>query len=224
MIQAVLFDLDGTLLDRDASVRRLVNRQYHTFSTTMSHVPKDAFITRFMELDARGYVGKDEVYRQLANEFQLNDATLQTLYDYFYTHYHQHCVPFPGLLTLLKTLVTQGIKLGIITNGGQAFQTKSIDALKIAPYFSTIVTSEQEGIRKPDPQIFQRALQRLGATANAAAFVGDHPIADVGGAQRAGLKAIWKRDPFWQAPAQCDGIINQLSEIVPLIQRWGRGQ
>jgi len=64
MICAVLFDLDGVLHDRDASVRTLIAQQYDLFAHALRHVSKDDFIKRFMDLDARGYTPKDKVYRE----------------------------------------------------------------------------------------------------------------------------------------------------------------
>lgn len=71
MIKAVIFDLDGTLLDRDASLEKFVEAQYNRLNEWLGHIPESQFAERFIELDARGYVWKDKVYRQLAEEFRL---------------------------------------------------------------------------------------------------------------------------------------------------------
>jgi putative hydrolase of the HAD superfamily len=54
-----------------------------------------------------------------------------------------------------------------------------------------IVTSEEAGCAKPDPWIFRRALDVLSADASSSWFVGDNPVAEVGGAEGAGLRAVW---------------------------------
>lgn len=221
MIEAVLFDLDGTLFDRDTSVRRLVEIQHDTFSFSLGHVPKPTFVMQFMKRDARGYVKKDEVYRELLQEFAISGLEVIELFDYFLAHYHDHCVPFPGLGEMLEQLHAQGLRLGIVTNGGEQFQMRTIQALGIGSYFFATLISDTEGIRKPDPAIFQRAVSRLGVTAAETVFVGDHPIVDIEGAQKAGLKAIWKRDDFWLEPTEADGVINDLRELPDLIHKLG---
>jgi len=55
-IKAVVFDLDGTLLNRDASVKIFLENQYKRLNKSVNHISKDNYITRFIELDSRGYV------------------------------------------------------------------------------------------------------------------------------------------------------------------------
>jgi putative hydrolase of the HAD superfamily len=86
-------------------------------------------------------------------------------------------------------------------------------------FFDAILISEVEQVRKPHPAIFERALQRLRTTAEEAVYVGDHPEADVSGAKGAGLKAIWKRNPYWPAPEAVDAVIEELDELPAVIKR-----
>lgn len=61
MFKAALFDLDGTLLNRDKSVELFINEQYERLYELLSHIPKEQYISRFIELDNHGYVWKDKV-------------------------------------------------------------------------------------------------------------------------------------------------------------------
>lgn len=65
MFKAVLFDLDGTLLNRDKSIELFINQQYERLFDLLSHISKEQYNSRFIELDNRGYVWKDKVYQQL---------------------------------------------------------------------------------------------------------------------------------------------------------------
>ena len=78
-----------------------------------------------------------------------------------------------------------------------------------------MLISEVEGVRKPDPEIFRRALARCDVEASAAFFVGDHPDVDVGGALQAGLRAGWKVVPYWSCPYDVP-FIHRLSEILSM--------
>ena len=65
MIKTVIFDLDGTLLDRDSSLQSFVNNQYDRLVSSFKHIEKQNYIRRFIELDCRGHVWKDKVYQNL---------------------------------------------------------------------------------------------------------------------------------------------------------------
>ena len=72
-----------------------------------------------------------------------------------------------------------------------------------------------EGIKKPNPQIFKRALDQLYVLPNQSVFVGDHPENDVKAARNVGMTGIWKKDFQWDI-VEADYKINDLLEI-PLI-------
>lgn len=71
MIKAVIFDLDGTLLNRDESVKKFIDNQYERLNKWVGHLSKEKYTTRFIELDSHGYVWKDKVYQQLVDEFEI---------------------------------------------------------------------------------------------------------------------------------------------------------
>lgn len=156
IIKAVVFDLDGTLLNRDESVKVFINQQYQRLNKWLYHIPKDRYITRFIELDNRGYVWKDKVYQQLVDEFDIKGLTWEQLLQDYISQFKDSCVPFPNLITTLENLKNNNINLGMITNGKGQFQMNNIKALGIDQYFKTILISEWEGIKKPQPEIFQK--------------------------------------------------------------------
>lgn len=220
MVKAVLFDLDGTLLDRETSVEQFIAAQYERFIDRLSHIPKSDYVTRFIQLDCRGHVWKDKVYQALVKEFEIGGMSWQTLLDDYEIQFKFHCVPFHSLVEMLDALKQQGYLLGIVTNGLGHFQTRSITGLGIGDYFNVILISEVEQVRKPQPEIFQRAMNRLGVSAKDSVFVGDHPEADIWGAKSAKMWAIWKRNFHWQEAKDADAIINELSEIPLILEQF----
>lgn len=223
MIDAVLFDLDGTLLDRDASVLAFARDQHRRLRHALGHIPLDSYVGRFVALDARGSVWKDEVYRRLVEEFGVERVTPEALLADYVSRFRDHCIPFPNLHATLQQLRTDGLALGIISNGHGELQLATIQAIGIEAYCSVISISEREGLRKPGPAIFLRAVERLGTSADRAAFVGDHPLSDIAGARSAGLRAVWKRDPLWPPPAEADATIDDLGELPAVIRRLAAG-
>ncbi|MCP8615311.1 HAD family hydrolase [Salirhabdus salicampi] len=218
MIKAVIFDLDGTLLNRDASVKVFIEKQYMRFNKWINHVPIEKYTTRFIELDNRGYVWKDKVYQQLVGEFDITGLTWEELFQDYISQFPESCVPFPNLISMLETLRENNIILGMITNGKGQFQMDNIKALGIEKYFETILISEWEGMKKPESQIFQRALDTLNVLPSESIFIGDHPENDVHASQNIGMKGIWKKDYQWDN-VKADFIVEDLKEIPLIVER-----
>jgi len=218
MIKAVLFDLDDTLLDREASVTYFVEQQYDRLRPVFNGVPKELYVRRFMALDGHGAAWKDAVYRQLAAEFNLTHISWQELLEDYRGRFEGYCLNLPGLETMLFTLAAQNRALGIITNGPSPFQEQKIKAMGIAGYFGVILVSDAIGIKKPNPEIFRRAINQLGVTAEETVFVGDNPHADILGAQAFGMKAVWKRVPFWGDCPSADAVCDDLARLPLIIQ------
>jgi len=218
MVRAVLFDLDDTLLDRDASLLRFIHDQVDRLPSLLGPISRADFVKRFVELDAHGYVWKDVVYQQLIKEFGIRGASAEELLDDYITRFHFQCVPFPHLMETLEYLQQRQFKLGIITNGFTRFQMSNIRALGIEPYFSTILVSEQAGRKKPDPGIFLHALELLGVSPQESMYVGDHPINDVHASKQVGMISVWKRNLHWPQPDDTHFVIDDLAELISLTQ------
>ena len=194
VIKAVIFDLDNTLLDRDASVEKFIENQYDRLFLNHTSLDKQQYITRFIQLDNKGYTWKDKVYQQLVEEFLIEEFTWEQLLEDYISNFKNHCIRYPSLHELLTTLKNKNYQLGIISNGFGQFQLDNIIALKIQPFFDCILISEWEGIKKPDERIFHQAASLLNVLPNECLFVGDHIINDVEGAKNAGMKALWKNN------------------------------
>jgi len=218
MTQAVLFDLDGTLLDRTSSLRIYLYRLAERVPDFFEDTPFDEFMARFMELDDNGYKARSELFRQLGDAFGLPPGTGAALLNDYEHHFRHDCVAFPKAHETLSTLRQEGLRLGLVTNGATASQRAKIAGLGMAGYFDAILISEAEGLRKPDPRIFQRALDSLGASPQDAVMVGDNPEADIQGARDCGMKAIWKRDHYWEPPEVVDAVVDDLEELPQVVR------
>ncbi|TDL76102.1 HAD family hydrolase [Peribacillus frigoritolerans] len=221
MIKAVIFDLDGTLLNRDESVKKFIDNQYERLNKWVNHTPKEKYITRFIELDNRGYVWKDKVYQQLTEELEITGVTWEDLLQDYISQFKNNCIPFRKLFEMLEELRNKNFILGMITNGIGQFQMDNIKALGIEKYFQTILVSEWEGLKKPDPNIFLRALKQLDVSPNQSVYVGDHPENDVKAAQNVGMKGIWKKDIQWNNFAT-DLMIDDLGKLPSIISNLSK--
>ncbi|SDC75548.1 putative hydrolase of the HAD superfamily [Paenibacillus sp. UNCCL117] len=217
-IHAVLFDLDGTLLDRDSSLLQFVRDQHQRYPE-LQFVEKDVFAQRFIELDNHGYVWKDKVYQQLVDEFSIQNLDWILLLEDYISNFQKHCIGFPNLLSMLTQLKDHNLKLALVSNGFGQFQYDNFKALHIEHLFDEILISEWEGLRKPDQAIFNSALTKLGVHAKNAVFVGDHPDNDIRASRDVGMRAVWKRNGQVEAVVDADAIIDDLEELAAIVIR-----
>lgn len=218
VVKAVLFDLDGTLLDRAASAVRFVELQYQK-NEVLHSISQEVYVSSFIELDRNGSVWKDVVYQQLITRHSLEGVTWQFLLRDYVENFSRACIGFPNMRAMLEGLKAEGYLLGVITNGRSPFQEKNIQSLGITPLFSTILVSEAMGVSKPNLAIFQVALQRLGVKPSEAVFVGDSPRSDIEGAQKAGMKAIWKYSAYWKNCEFAEATCIDLSALPSIIRQ-----
>ncbi len=200
-LDGVMFDLDGTLHDRPSGLIRFAVDQWARWPALQA-VPRDDFVMAFVALDDNGHVWKDVVYARLIEQFGLRGVSAEALLADYVARFADYAVLFPGVSTTLEELRDGGLKLGIVTNGPTALQTAVIEACGLLPLMDVVLISEAEGMAKPDRRIFMRALDEIGVAAERCAFVGDNPVADIEGAQNAGLKTAWlANNGFGRPPA-----------------------
>jgi putative hydrolase of the HAD superfamily len=218
VIKAVLFDLDGTLLDRQRSLEDFISGQCQRLKHLPAMADEQSYKKRFLELDAFGMVWKDKVYQSLVTEFAITALDWQALLDDYIASFSLHCIAFPGIKEALTQLKKRGYKLGIITNARSPFQERNIAALGIEDYFSTILVSGKEGIKKPEAAIFQRGVSNLDVHISDAIYVGDHPHSDIDGAQKAGMKTIWKKNDIWRERSSPDAVFENFTDLPGIVE------
>lgn len=192
MIKAILFDLDGTILDRQSSLIKFIDYQYDKFKNYLNHIEKETFKSKFIELDQNGYVWKDRVYKQLIDVFNIIHISADDLLNDYINNFCNHCLPYSNLKATLDWLVSNGYKLGIITNGKYPFQLNNIKALYIEQYMDVILVSDKENIKKPNPLIFERAAKKLDVDLSECLFVGDSLKNDYEASRLAGMHSIYR--------------------------------
>jgi putative hydrolase of the HAD superfamily len=213
-IQAVVFDLDGTLLDRRLSFARFVRHQWERFAHCLRTADQEQYVQTLVELDCDGYAPRRSLFTGVITRFALPSRVAEALLKDYRAGFPNACVLFPDAAQTLSCLRTSGLKLGLITNGSTRMQSRKLQCLDLLPRFDAILISDVEGISKPDRRIFHRALERLDTNPAQAVFVGDHPEVDVAGARAAGMQAIWRRDPLVSRLVEADAVIDELGDLL----------
>ncbi len=209
-VRAVLFDLDDTLYPE----RRYLLSACRAVATALegTHgVPRgDIFL--FMRSWLRDH-GRTQVLQAMRRHFDLPDSGIADLVDIMRAHQPDLRLP-RGSVEVLQALRASGLRLGVLTNGLPAVQRRKISALGLAPLVDAIVYAEDHAPGgKPHPVAFARAVLRLQVPAAHTAFVGDHPVKDIGGAAAAGLRTVWISRTGPQAGVPADAVVDSLSAV-----------
>jgi putative hydrolase of the HAD superfamily len=128
----------------------------------------------------------------------------------------------PGAEVAVSELASRGVALGIISNTGRTpgvILRRVLERHGLLRHFTVISYSDEVGYRKPDAEIFRRTLAELGVGAGEAAHVGDNPVADVRGAQGAGMRGVHYAADGRAGAAHADLVIADLGALVGQLMR-----
>ena len=227
--RAVLFDLDDTLYPYapcNQAGLRATSRLLAQFASGLSY-------EQFM-------VVHDEVRDQLATElggtaachnralfFKMMVERLDcetslaiALYDLYWQQFLEHTRSGAGgTLQVLAELTRRGYLLALVSNHVALPQLRKVKTLGMETYFKAIVTSEEAGAEKPEPRIFELALDRLGVNAGEAIFIGDNPAGDIQGAIGAGIGMTILTVEYARSAVceEADHTVSKLGEVLEIL-------
>jgi phosphoglycolate phosphatase len=218
-VRAVLFDLDGTLLDTVLDLHAAANGMLADLGR--GPVPIE---------DIRAYVGRgipNLVKRILAGNLAAADDPApppEAALAGFRRHYGEvngrAAKPFPGVIAGLNALKAKGLPLGVITNKAMAFTPPLLERTGLAPFMSVTVSGDQLPRAKPDPMPVVWACGRLGVSPADTVLIGDS-INDFKAGRAAGCR-VWLV-PYGYNEGQdvrglnCDAIVATIEDAAKLI-------
>ncbi|MFS8046954.1 HAD family hydrolase [Rhizobium sp. BR 314] len=220
MIEAAMFDLDETLIDRRAALMAFLPDQFKRLGDQLKGVTFQNFQDTFFALEKHGFLDKQKLYPRLAAALGLGSDCETLLLSDFQRRYPQFARLSFGALEALIALRRHGLKTAIISNGHTNVQAAKIEITGLRNVVDLVVISEDIGLRKPDPRIFQLAAERLDVVPARCIFVGDNPEADVGGAESAGMTGVF----YGAGSSWPDALpspkyrIDTFAEVLPLIE------
>lgn len=220
-IEHVFFDLDHTLWDFDKNSAL-------TFDVILKEEKVEVDLSEFLEV----YMPINQNYWKLYQNDQISKESLRTgrlkdcfevmklqvspqIIDNLSIKYIQ-CLPnynhlLEDTLEVLEYLSPK-YQLHIITNGFEEIQQNKLNNSRIAPFFTTVTTSEEAGVKKPHLQIFQRAMQKSNALPEKSIMIGDNFEADVVGAKNAGMHSLFF-DYYKKREREASVCIHTLNEL-----------
>jgi putative hydrolase of the HAD superfamily len=154
------------------------------------------------------------LYERFVAELGIEDAGLPNhLYEMF--RKPEHYALFDDALPALRELRATGYRIGIVSNF-EAWLEGLLTSLEVMPFLDALVVSGVEGVEKPDPKIFEIALERIGTPPERSVYVGDSPEFDVAPAASLGMRALLIDRRGRHDPAQLP-VITSLVEIPEVI-------
>jgi phosphoglycolate phosphatase len=215
---AVVFDLDGTLVDTAPDLAAAMNAALRRHGRpavaldSVRHMVGDGARKLLM----RGF----EDTGGLPGDAVLTDA-MQHFLDYYGENISAGSQAFPGLLSTLAALRRQGCVFGVCTNKFEGFSRKLLADIGIIEHFAAVVGGDTLTVRKPDPAHILATVERMGARLETAVMVGDSAT-DVRAARAAGVPVVAVSFGYTAIPAHelgADHVIDSLSELPAVLAR-----
>jgi phosphoglycolate phosphatase len=220
-LAAVLFDLDGTLLDTVADIALALNRTLLEYR-----------YTPLSENQVRSMIGRGSpilIERAAAAQGRtVDEAEQAAMLERFFHHYGEleelnevSAQPFAGAAELLRTLHDAGLRTAVVTNKQHRFAAALLQRLDLSAWVDVVVGGDTCPRRKPDPQPLLYACESLRVPPAESLMVGDS-VNDVQAARAAGIAVVCVsygynegRDP---RTLDCDVLLDSLAELPALIE------
>lgn len=187
--KAVIFDLDGTLVNNRASFAKAYQAICEKHPALFD--PQSAETEQLM-VDFYLSAFSQEAYERLEKSVLPQTLPEREAFRMEWgMAYASNAVTLPGARETITYLHSRGYKVGLLTNGNSARQWAKIYSSGLFTCFDSIVVSGDQPFEKPDPAIYRLSLSELGVTAEEALFVGDTVETDINGANNAGMDSLW---------------------------------
>lgn len=221
--RALLFDLDGTLVDSIPDVCASVNTALEEYGHSSITVDQAKTLVGH---GARVLIEKAVGMGGGAANGQDLDGMLARFLDTYSRNPCQHSTLFPGAVDALDRLTGAGIALGICTNKPEATTFPVLDAFILGHYFKTVICGDTLAFRKPDPRHVFHVLDTMGADKSDAAFIGDSET-DIKAAINAGLPSVCVTFGYCNVPLEslgADVLIDHFDNLEAALSKIAGGK
>ena len=222
MIQAIIFDLDNTLLDFIKMKQFAVKAAITAMNEAGLNVDEEKAYQDIIDL----YVDKGWENQQVFNDYlnqtvgEVSNKILAAGIVAYRRAREATLLVYPNVNKTLIELIKMGIKLAVVSDAPSREAWMRLYYLNLHHLFDPVLTYDDTGVRKPSPKPFQMALDYLKVKPEEALMIGDWPERDVVGAKQIGMKTIFARygDTFGTIDSGADWEINDIYEVVAIIK------
>ncbi|HRS53804.1 MAG TPA: HAD-IA family hydrolase, partial [Bacteroidales bacterium] len=198
----IFFDLDGTIWDLKYDSRLVLNELYYDLCKKYNLPEFTLFYNTYNQINIELWekYKKKQIDRQnlekkrFKDTFEVIGIFDDNIYHYMYSNYSKKLMLtttlYEGAKETLEKL-SKKIKLHIITNGFKEVQLEKLNRVGIKKFFDIIILAEDEGVMKPDLQLFKYALFKAKAKANNTFMIGDDIITDLLPAKELSMHQIY---------------------------------
>lgn len=194
MIKAVVFDLDHTLYDRYATLRKIAAEADENLLPFKCITNRKRLGEIMVEVD-KEYVlfGWDKLYEVYSRTGMLKESvnTKEIFKEYLRNLFSLCAVPFEFTEPMLRELKAIKIKIGLLTNGTHWLQSRKIELLGLESFFDEILICGDTPYQKPDVRVFEIMTEKMGFPPKEILYVGDNPVNDVSASRKAGYTPVW---------------------------------
>lgn len=184
--RAIIFDLDGTLVDTAPDLTGALNA-----TMTALELPEvdEAGVRHMVGRGARVLIERGLLAAGVEAEEKLIGEALAVFLSHYGDHIADRSQPFDGVVETLEHFMQSGTPMGVCTNKPQALTIKLLETLQLIDYFPVILGADQVKNRKPHPDHLLETISGLNVAPESAIMIGDSP-ADVEAARAAGVPVI----------------------------------
>jgi putative hydrolase of the HAD superfamily len=201
-LKAVLFDVDDTLFSTTAFSRHARGNAVRAMIAAGLDLPEEVVLRELDEVIAEFSSNYDHHFDKLIQRLRPPGLAKQSralivaagIVAYHDTKFRD-LAPFPDVVPLFTFLRDAGVIAGVVTHGWSIKQAEKIVRLGLRELLAptAIFISDDIGISKPNPKLYQAALTDLGLQPGEVMYVGDNPAHDVAPPQSLGMIAVWAR-------------------------------
>ena len=191
VVDGLIFDLDGTLLDRNPVFVKVAGDFFDEHLDNLTTMPRGEAVDMMVRWDGDGYSNREWMLKQWLSQWPKTGFDTESLQVWYRSAMERHIEQDVEIIDFLTGLNHQKTPWGIVTNGAasQRGKCRAAGLEQIAPF---IIVSGEVGYAKPDQRIFRDALTAAGLEGpEKVLFVGDNPVADIDGAKRFGMMTAW---------------------------------
>jgi phosphoglycolate phosphatase len=214
---ALIFDLDGTLVDTAPDLLIALN------AVLVREGRPEVKLADLRHLVGHGARAMLDAAMRMTGDAAAPDR-LPGLFDAFIVHYRGHIAaesrPFPHVPETLARLVQDGARLGVLTNKPQELTDLLLPALDLSRYFRAIHGAGRLSVIKPDASVFHQVVEELGGDDGGAVMIGDSAT-DVATARAAGVPVIVMSYGYTPVPAEelgGDRVTGNFADIPALVR------